>query len=89
MTHFQIHELERRIAAVILKGFSPKIDSGDAIQAGHDVADLILSEYHIDPKPTGYEADTSMSRALESTLFGIDALSKQLNEFIMGRKTGG
>ena len=81
MTHFQIHELERRIAAVITKGFSPKMDAGDAIQAGHDVVDFLLGAYHVDPKPTGYEKDNSLSRALASTMFGTDALSQELNKF--------
>lgn len=80
-SHFAVHELERRIAAVISKGFSPKMDKADAIQAGHDIADMLLGEYFVDLKPTG--VDTSLSKALESTAFGLDGLAKALNAWAM------
>ena len=84
-SHFEIHVLERKIAAVITKGFSPKMDKADAIQAGHDVADMLLGEYFVDVKPTDIP-DRSLSKALESTAFGLEGLAKALNGWVMGKE---
>ena len=49
MHHFEIHKLERAICETVKKGFSHKLDDGDCLQVGHDVADMILGGYRIDP----------------------------------------
>lgn len=52
MKHFSVHKLEREIAEVLKKGFKREtFDDADCLQAGHDVADYILSNYRIDEHP--------------------------------------
>lgn len=57
LTHSEIHILERRIASVIEKGFlrPPQptergFDRADCLQAGHDVAEMLLREYLMDDR---------------------------------------
>jgi hypothetical protein len=50
LTHFEIHKLERRIAKIIEHGFSGKMDPADSIQAGHDIADMLLTEYAMEDR---------------------------------------
>ncbi len=93
MQHFEIHKLERRIADLLKKNFSrtpspheKSYDYGDFLQMGHDVTDMLLGEYWIDSKEHPHPmlvVDTSLSKALESTAFGLERLAKALNEWVM------
>lgn len=83
ISHLGLHALERRIAEVILKGFSPKMDRGDAIQAGLDIAEMLVREYVLEDREELLE-DMGKRRAtmvpLKSLAESVADLRKTLAE---------
>ena len=95
LAHFEIHQLERAICETVKKGFSHKLDDGDCLQVGHDVADMIIGAYRIDPHQDVEEMPLVPGTPLEAVATGqmsvaeaydhfatrIDGLSKDLARF--------
>ena len=90
MQHFSIHKMERGIFDVVQKGFAHKLDDGDCLQIGHDIADFLLGEYRVEEHPplvhgSPLEAVASgQMSVVEAYAFfteRIDGLAKDLARF--------
>jgi hypothetical protein len=50
LNHLEMHQLERRIADVVEKGFGGKLDRADCLQVGFDVAFMLADSYLMDDR---------------------------------------